>query len=117
MPNRRTDDQAEPLARTQFQGVPAAARANQDLRFFSFLRWKLPDYASDGEHCGEVRAELQYEVAVNPRRTLIGDRYALVQAAVDVALAQHLQIPGNELERKPAPFASQPAGVRFASIQ
>jgi hypothetical protein len=97
--------------------VPAAARSNHDPRRLAFSRWKVPDYASDGEHGSEVRAKFQDELGVNRGRSLIRDCYALVQAAVDVTLTEHPHVPSGKLECQPTPFATKPDGSWLASIQ
>jgi len=54
----------------------------------------------DGEHGGEIRSKFECDVGVDRGRASIGERDAFVQAAVDVALPDHLQVAGRELERE-----------------
>jgi hypothetical protein len=64
------------------------------------------DDASDREHGRVVGAEFESDVGVEVRRAPVRERDAFVEAAVDVALAYHLQVAGRELEPQPAGLAA-----------
>src|SRR5712691_4238533 len=72
--------------------------------------------AAHGQHRGEVRTELERDLGMDRRRAPIGQRDAFVQAPVDVALPDHLQVAGRKLEGERSCLPPIPDGLRLDPV-